>query len=194
MWLFEWNYLRMADRFKSHLVRGSHRSYIFILDERTDNNHAIYSGTHNKAPQNSQKHKPFWSINSEAIDNRIKQQHMTDTDNPSQMGAQHSIAASEKFRKINRIKLWADRSHQNNHKIIMAFLELEKNGTVYLNDLKSSCSNKDSKYYVKKFDEHYASMKTDSGNSHGNVFFEKNGIVNIWPRVREEIREHFKCS
>jgi hypothetical protein len=37
-------------------------------------------------------------------------------------------------------------------------------------------------------------MKTDSGNSHGNVFHDENGIVFIWPKIREEIKEHFELK
>jgi hypothetical protein len=105
---------------------------------------------------------------------------------------QQSKKSAEEFAKINKIELWSKRPLQDNHKIVMAFLELEKNGYVHLDDLKSTCSNKNSKYYVEKFDGHYASMKTDSGNSHGNVFHDENGIVFIWPRVREEIKKHFE--
>ena len=100
---------------------------------------------------------------------------------------------AKKRTKINRIKLWAHRPHQYNHKIIMAYLHLDKNGTVRLNDLKTFCSNKsNSHYFVEKFDGHYASMKTNKGNSHGKVFYDKNGIVYIWPIVREEIKAYFK--
>lgn len=100
---------------------------------------------------------------------------------------------SEKFEKISRIKLWSQRTHQDNHKIIAAFLHLEENGEVLFNDLKSVCTNSTTfpQYYVKKFVGHYPSMKTDSGNAHGKVFYDQNGIVNIWPIVREEIRTYF---
>jgi hypothetical protein len=102
-------------------------------------------------------------------------------------------ASGEKHTKINRIKLWANRPYQDNHKIIMAYLHLEKNGAVQLSDLKNLCSNKSNNhYFVEKFDGHYASMKTDKGNSHGKVFYDQNGIVYIWPIVREEIKIHFK--
>jgi hypothetical protein len=70
-------------------------------------------------------------------------------------------------------------------------IEFEKNGFVHLDELKSICSKNDSKFFVEKFDGHYASMKTDAGNAHGNVFDDENGIVSIWSRVREEIIEHF---
>ena len=101
--------------------------------------------------------------------------------------------STEKHTKITRIKLWANRPHQDNHKIIEAFLLLEKSGDVQLSQLKDLCSNKaNSQYFVEKFGGHYASMKTDKGNSHGKVFYDQNGLVFIWPLVREEIRIHFK--
>ena len=101
---------------------------------------------------------------------------------------------SKVFEKISRIKLWANRSHQDNHKIISAFLHLEKRGEVLLSDFKKICTNKSEfpHFYVPKFDGHYPSMKTDGGNSHGKVFYDQNGIVSIWPRVREEIKIYFK--
>jgi len=70
-------------------------------------------------------------------------------------------------------------------------IEFEKNGFDHLDQLKSICSKKDSKFFVEKFGGHYVSMKTDAGNAHGNVFHDENGIVSIRPRAREEIIEHF---
>jgi hypothetical protein len=63
-----------------------------------------------------------------------------------------------------------------------------------LNDLRGICSNKSkfSEYHVEKFDGHYASMKTDSGKSHGKVFHDKNGSVFIYQKVRDEIKVHFE--
>lgn len=99
----------------------------------------------------------------------------------------------EKFEKISRIKLWAKRPHQDNHKIISAFLLLEEKGVVHFSELQNMCTSKEnfSQFYVSKFSGHYPSMKTDGGNSHGKVFYDQNGIVNIWPRVRDEIRTYF---
>jgi hypothetical protein len=42
MWLYEWNYLFQNGRFKSHVVRGSHRSYIFTVDDRKDRQFEIF--------------------------------------------------------------------------------------------------------------------------------------------------------
>ena len=45
IWKYEWSYLNHHNRFKKHVVRGSHRSYIFTLDERNDSQFVIFSGT-----------------------------------------------------------------------------------------------------------------------------------------------------
>ena len=42
IWLFPWSVLATKERFKSHTVRGLHRSFIFTLDERKDKEHVIY--------------------------------------------------------------------------------------------------------------------------------------------------------
>lgn len=42
IWLFPWSVLVTKERFKSHTVRGSHRSFIFTLDEKKDKAHIIY--------------------------------------------------------------------------------------------------------------------------------------------------------
>lgn len=47
MWLFEWPYLISKDRFKRHIVRGSQRSFIFILDECQDKSFIIFDAAAN---------------------------------------------------------------------------------------------------------------------------------------------------
>ena len=42
IWLFTWSALVKANRFKQHVVRGEHRSYIFTLDEMKDKANVIY--------------------------------------------------------------------------------------------------------------------------------------------------------
>ena len=42
IWLFPWSVLATKERFKSHTVRGSHRSFIFTLDEKKDKANVIY--------------------------------------------------------------------------------------------------------------------------------------------------------
>lgn len=100
------------------------------------------------------------------------------------------------FQKIGRIKLWAKRDGQDNHKMIMAYLELAKKGNVTLDTLKSKCSSKIFRQdlLIEKFDGHFASMKTDNGNSHGKVFYEELGYVKIYPQVMEEIYKYFPSA
>jgi hypothetical protein len=42
IWLFPWQDLVNNDRFKAHIVRGVHRSYIFTLDEKKDKGYVVY--------------------------------------------------------------------------------------------------------------------------------------------------------
>lgn len=45
MWLFEWGELLSQGRFRSHVVRGAHRSYIFAIDDRRDQRYIVFEGT-----------------------------------------------------------------------------------------------------------------------------------------------------
>lgn len=92
------------------------------------------------------------------------------------------------FAKLSRIKLWAQRPHQANHKFICAYLTLEELGDIDYQSFRNKCVDD---YQIKGFDGHFASLKTDSGNSHGAVFYEEKGHVMMWPRVRDEVRLYF---
>lgn len=48
IWLFDWRKLAAAGRFKRHVVRGAHRSYIFMLDEKRDQANIVYSGVRHR--------------------------------------------------------------------------------------------------------------------------------------------------
>lgn len=117
-------------------------------------------------------------------------QYDANTPEPEQVSADASNAAGgrENFRKLGRIRLWAHRPQQANYRIIRAFLDLETEQNVTVESLRNYCSRE---YGVENFDQHFASMKTDAGNSHGKVFFEHNGLVNLWDTVRIEVEEHF---
>ena len=96
------------------------------------------------------------------------------------------------FPKLDRIESWANKPYQINHKIIRAYLFLEKGGKVLLRNLNRTCSALDSKFYVgENFKGNYASMKTDAGHAHGKVFYDDDGVVFIYPVVRKEIRKWF---
>ena len=42
VWLYPWSHLAKENRFKSHVVRKQHRSYIFSVDEKNDEEYLIF--------------------------------------------------------------------------------------------------------------------------------------------------------
>jgi len=103
-----------------------------------------------------------------------------------------SKTADSNYRKaVNKIELWKDRPWQNNHKILKAFWELERElGTVMFNELETRCSanGKYPKTYVEKFEGNFNQMKTDKGNSNGKVFnVLPDNKVEIWDEVYSDI-------
>lgn len=93
------------------------------------------------------------------------------------------------FPKLSRIRLWGRRPQQINHRIVRAFLQLERNGEVEYSNLRRYCTET---LHISGFDGHYASMKTDAGNAHGKVFFNEGSKVKMWDRVRKQVNLHFK--
>ena len=84
----------------------------------------------------------------------------------------------------SRIASWVKHPEQINHRILKAFFYLhEKYGTVTLDEMKLLCSQKNTDFYVKTFESNYASMKTESGHSHGKVFEDDKEKVWIAPEV-----------
>jgi hypothetical protein len=92
------------------------------------------------------------------------------------------------FPKLYKIANWAINPTQINHRIVRAFLSLERNGEVEHSNLKRYCTED---LGIKTFNENFASMKTDAGNSHGRVFFNDGSRVRILERVRKEIDATF---
>ena len=72
--------------------------------------------------------------------------------------------------------------------MIKAYLELEKDGRVLLESFKEKCENQ---YKIKTFSTNYRSMKTDSGNSHGKIFYENTIYIFMYPIVRDEVKKFF---
>jgi hypothetical protein len=97
------------------------------------------------------------------------------------------------FNKLHKIQRWADHPENYNHRIIKAFLTLQKKQDVTKDDLLGLCSQNAKKpaFYVEKFRQNFNSMKTDAGNSHGKVFLEDNGFVYVYPQAMSEIEKYF---
>jgi hypothetical protein len=103
----------------------------------------------------------------------------------------NTTTVNQDFTKISRIKLWSNRQYQANHKFIQAFIEIAKNRKVTLDQLEKLCTGDNFGIEKNKFYGHFASMKSDKGNSHGKVFYENNGYVEIYPEVMVEIKKYF---
>lgn len=91
---------------------------------------------------------------------------------------------------LSRLALWARRPSQYNHRILRAFFQLQSEaGVVSHEALKARCGDKEKHpdTHVPLFHGHYASMKTDTGNSHGKIFEETDGNVKLWHRVESEV-------
>ncbi len=97
----------------------------------------------------------------------------------------------EEFLKLNRIERWASRPHQINHRIVRAFLELERDGEVEYSSLQAYCTEK---LDVRNFDANFVSMTTDAGNAHGKVFRQDGSRVTVCPAARKEIELHFGAN
>lgn len=94
---------------------------------------------------------------------------------------------------IPRIPRWAKHPQQNNHKILRAYFELQKEiGKVTIDALRNRCSDPQTHphTFVPHFDNNFAQMKFDNGNSHGKVFEEQDGIVLIWDKINDTLMKY----
>ncbi|MEF3698426.1 hypothetical protein [Desulfolutivibrio sp.] len=109
---------------------------------------------------------------------------------------QHDIAESNKdFKKLYKVKGWACKPNQINNKIVQAFRTIEKKyGKVLLSDLENECSCETSLFFIGdrgRIKSHLSSMKTDSGNSHGKVFYYQDDEIKMYDVVKDEVEAHF---
>lgn len=56
IWLFPWDLLITTRRLKTHTVRGSHRSFIFTIDEKKDKNYVVFKSDGLLATQHPSPH------------------------------------------------------------------------------------------------------------------------------------------
>ncbi len=102
--------------------------------------------------------------------------------------------AWEEWGKANqRIPRWARNPQQNNHKILRAFFELQKEmKAVTIDALRRRCSDPvgHPETYVPHFDNNFSQMKFDNGHSHGKVFEEHNGFINVWDRISDTLQRY----
>ena len=110
----------------------------------------------------------------------------------SEKYASNSPLSTEAPKAIRRIPRWANNPDQINHKILRAYLLLQKESdkiTVY--DIEKLCLNADRQdTYVPTFRNNFMQMKIETPKSTGKVFEEKNGFVEIWDRVKDVVAKY----
>ena len=90
-------------------------------------------------------------------------------------------------KKLGRLSEWAKKPSQKNHRVIQIFRKLEKiDGYVKLETLKSEIERNGIQFC------NFNSLKTDSGHSHGKVFFvDKDNLVKLFSLPRTVIEQKF---
>jgi len=96
-------------------------------------------------------------------------------------------------RAIGKVERISNHPRQINHCIIRAYLLLERNDERDRSreELSRICVE-ECRISQEQFDGNYASMKTETGNAHGNFFYEENGNVHMQEAVRQEVRKYQK--
>lgn len=102
-------------------------------------------------------------------------------------------AFDAKSKVLTRIPLWAKRPEQHNHKILQAFFATESEGMTTRDRMRE--------FFIQaasgtgwQFDNNFASMRTNEGNSHGRVFACFNDIVTLTEEasgIAYKYRDHF---
>lgn len=95
--------------------------------------------------------------------------------------------------EYGKIPDWAAAPNQNNHRIIRAFLQLQKErGFVCRPELEARCQDPEghADVYVRDFRGNFTSMKTDAGKSHGKVFRDDGYNITICTEVLATLEQY----
>ena len=97
----------------------------------------------------------------------------------------HDVNNPEIKKVEHRLKLWANRPHQINHRILRKWLELDEKGFEITEGMladeivKAGLDGGYNSFYT-----NFAQMKTIADRNHGKVFDLEDGLVIIWSPVR----------
>lgn len=93
---------------------------------------------------------------------------------------------------LTRIPLWARRPDQHNHRILQSFFAVEHDGMTTKERMRD--------FFLRngygtgwQFDNNFASMRTNEGNSHGHVFACVNDIVTLTEEARRIAYKYRDC-
>lgn len=93
----------------------------------------------------------------------------------------------QEINKISRrLKLWAKRQHQENSKILNAYLQLKRSGATKIteNDLKAAIPENS------QFESNFSQMKIIAEKNHGKIFDQYGEYIEIWKPVVSHIDEY----
>lgn len=97
-------------------------------------------------------------------------------------------AKSENYGKaLSRISKWANNPYQLNSTIIWSYFKAEAlYGSATIEKMQKLCQ-KERGMPEKQFKSHYASLKTDAGNSDGKIFEDNGYDVWIWSTAKDTL-------
>ena len=105
---------------------------------------------------------------------------------PVSEGTPNEQLKVSEIRKVQRrLKLWARRPNQINHKILVAYLDLARSGKT---DITESDLKKHMDYHG-SFESNFVQMKNFSEKNHGKVFEQIGHKVKIWPPIEKYVHE-----
>jgi len=104
---------------------------------------------------------------------------------PSEVSAE--IVALEIAKVKRRVPRWFRNPTQFNAQILTTYLKLaSRTSTVELDNLAESCS------HIPTFDNNYNQMKLFGVKNHAKVFEEVEGLVYLWPPVKEFVQQTYR--
>lgn len=87
-----------------------------------------------------------------------------------------------------RLKLWAKRQDQMNSRILVAYLDLKRNGHAEITESQLRDEVNDP-----AFSSNFNQMKIIADRNHGKIFDQNGEIITIWPPI-ETIVNEFECT
>lgn len=115
-----------------------------------------------------------------------------DNKNSDISAATHSYPLQQS-KKIDRIKLWAQKPHQGNSRTIYTYLHnsKENDGVSYQKFISLLADASIYEGNKKKIENNLRSMMTDSGNSHGCIFYINNELILMHDLAYQKVLEWF---
>ena len=102
--------------------------------------------------------------------------------------ASAEIDVQEINKVSRRLKLWAKRQHQENSKILNAYLKLKQSGATKITEKELKKEIPDNS----QFESNFLQMKIIAEKNHGKIFEQYGEYIEIWKPVASHIHEYEK--